>query len=260
MKQYSLALVAILIASLACNVGTPNTVQGSGNIITQTFDVSGIDQVELSTVGEVHIEQGDTESVTVETDDNIMPLLIVKVEGSKLALSSKENKNIEPSAITFNVTVKELSNVIANSSGDIFTGPIKGNSLDVLVNASGDVNLESVEVKDFSVTSGGSGNVTVDKVDADSVHTDARASGNIQIAGTATSHKVEVGGSGDVLAGDLQTSATEIVVQASGDVTVWVVDTLDVSISGSGNVKYYGSPAVTENTTGSGALTALGEK
>ena len=41
----------------------------------------------------------------------------------------------------------------------------------------------------------------------------------------------------------LQTSTAEIVVGASGDVTVWAADILDVSISGSGNVEYYGDPA-----------------
>jgi hypothetical protein len=260
MKRYSFALLTILLAGVACNIGIPNVVRGSGNTITQSFDVSGFDQVEFSTVGEVHIKQGDTESVTVETDDNIMPLLVVKVEGSKLILNSKENKNIEPRALTFTVTVKELSRVIANSSGDIFAGPIKGDSLDLLVNASGNVNLEGVEVKDFSVTSSGSGNVTVDSIDVESVHSEARASGAIQISGTATSHTVEVGGSGDVDAGDLKASTAEVTVNASGDVTVWVSDTLDVSINGSGNVKYYGDPTVTQDISASGNLTSLGEK
>jgi putative autotransporter adhesin-like protein len=260
MKRYISALLVMLMASFACNVGIPNVVRGSGNIITETFEVSGFDQVELSTVGEVHLEQGDTESVTVETDDNIMPVLVVKVDGSKLTLSSKVNSNIDPSALTFTVTVKELSHVIANSSGDIFTGPIKGDSLDVLANASGNVNLESVEVNNFSVTAGGSGNITVDNVEVESVHSDARASGAIQIAGTATSHTVEVGGSGEIDAGDLQTSTAEVTVKASGDVTVWVSDRLDVSIHASGNVKYYGDPTVTQNISGSGNLTSLGEK
>ena len=260
MKRYLSALLMMLMASLACNVGIPNLVRGSGNIITETFEVSRFDQVELSTVGEVHIEQGDTESVTVETDDNIMALVVVKVDGSKLTLSLRENTNIDPSALTFNVTVKELSHVIALSSGDIFAGPIRGDSLDILANASGNVNLESVEVNNFSVTAGGSGNVTVDNIDVESVHSAARASGAIQIAGTATSHTVEVGGSGGVDAGDLQTSTAVVTVKASGDVTVWVSDTLDVSINGSGNVNYYGDPTITQDISGSGELTSLGEK
>lgn len=260
MKRYGFALLTILLAGVACNIGIPNLVRGSGNKITQTFDVSGFDQVELSTVGEVHIEQGDAESVTVETDDNIMPLLVVKVEGRKLILSSKENKNIDPSVLTFNVAVKELSHVIANNSGDIFAGPIKGDSLDILVNASGNVNLESVEEKDFSVTSSGSGNVKVDSLNSENVHTVASASGRVEIAGTATSHTVEVSGSGDVDAGDLQTSTAEVTDKASGDVTIWVSDTLDVSINGSGNVKYYGDPKVTQDVSGSGNVTSLGEK
>ena len=261
MKRRLFALLAILMASIACNVGIPNAVRGSGNIISQTFDVSEFDQVELGTIGEVHIEQGDTESLTIETDDNILPLLVVNVDGGKLTLNAKDNTNIEPSAtITFNVTVTEITSLNANSSGEIFVRPINGDSLEILVNASGDVNLENVEVKDFSVTSSGSGNTSVDNIDSESIHAVTSASGNVELTGNAGSLQVESGGSGDVLAGDLQTSVVEIVVEASGDVTVWAVDTLDVSISASGNVEYYGDPAVTENLNGSGNLTALGEK
>ena len=60
------------------------------------------------------------------------------------------------------------------------------------------------------------------------------------LAGSTASHNVELDG--------------------SGDVTVWAVDALDVSISASGNVEYYGDLSVTNNITGSGNLTSLGEK
>ena len=56
MKQFTFALLAIFLASAACNLGIPNSVHGSGNIVTQSFDVGGFDQIELRTIGEVYIE------------------------------------------------------------------------------------------------------------------------------------------------------------------------------------------------------------
>lgn len=73
MKRFTVILLAISLAIVACNISFPSGVQGSGNIVTQFIDVGGFDQVELTTIGNVYIEQGDTESLTIETDDNILP-------------------------------------------------------------------------------------------------------------------------------------------------------------------------------------------
>lgn len=261
MKRLTLVVLALLLANAACNVGFPRVVRGSGNIATKSFDVSGFDQVELGMFGDVHIEQGDSESLTVETDDNILPLLEVKVKDGKLILTAENVVNLDPSStITFRVTVKELSAVIADSSGDFFVEPITGERLDVYVNASGDVTLEDVKVEQFSITSVGSGTVKVDTLEADDVQMQLRASGGVEIAGETPSLNVEINGSGDVLAGDLQTSEAVVTLHDSGDVTVWAVDSLDITISGSGDLSYYGNPALTLNTTGSGDLFARGEK
>ena len=87
--------------------------RGSGNIVTQSFDVSGFDQIELNTIGDVHIEQGDSESLTIETDDNILPLLEVQVKDGKLILRAQDGADFAPSnTITFRVTVRELLAVV----------------------------------------------------------------------------------------------------------------------------------------------------
>ena len=42
--------------------------------------------------------------------------------------------------------------------------------------------------------------------------------------------------------------------------TVWVVESLDATISGAGNIEYYGDPQVTQQVTGLGAISAKKEK
>jgi hypothetical protein len=41
---------------------------------------------------------------------------------------------------------------------------------------------------------------------------------------------------------------------------IWVLDTLDVEISGAGNVEYFGSPDVTRDISGAGKVTSQGDK
>jgi hypothetical protein len=40
---------------------------------------------------------------------------------------------------------------------------------------------------------------------------------------------------------------------------MWVKDALDITITGSGDVAYYGSPRVTQTMTGFGKVNSLGE-
>jgi hypothetical protein len=41
---------------------------------------------------------------------------------------------------------------------------------------------------------------------------------------------------------------------------IWVLDTLDVEISGAGNVEYFGNPEVTRDISGAGKVTSRGDK
>lgn len=255
------SILALLFASLACNVSLPGFVNGSGNIVTESYEVDDFDQIELNTMGDVRVEQGDAVSLSIEADDNILPYLTVNVKDSRLTLDMKNIVSIGANSGTiYHVTVKSLTSLIVNSSGDFHIGKIETDSLDVSVNSSGDVNLEGITTKDFRITSNGSGDVRVNDINADVIHTVIQSSGNIQIVGSAETQTVNSSGSGDIQVDNLQTSSAEIALRSSGDAIVWAVDSLDVTIAGSGSVSYFGSPKITQSLTSSGELRSLGEK
>lgn len=260
MKRVFFAFLIVLLAGSAC-LGLLRTVRGSGDIQTKSFDVSGFDQVQLETIGEVYIEQGDSESLTIETDDNILPMLRVRVKNGKLTLSSRNNTNLTPSnTITYRITVKRLTAVTTDSSGDFFAGPLEGERLGVFIHASGNVSLDEVQVEEFSIRSDGSGDVEVKAVHTDDLQVRISASGDVDMAGSTASLLVEGDGSGILRARNLEAATAEVNLQASGDATVWAVDKLDVTLDGSGSLSYYGSPRMTTNLDGSGDLQSLGEK
>ncbi|MEM5775210.1 MAG: hypothetical protein AAGU05_09440, partial [Anaerolineaceae bacterium] len=51
--------------------------------------VSSFDAVLLSSIGDLTISQGDTESLTVEAEDNILPVLTQQVHGGQLGLGAQ---------------------------------------------------------------------------------------------------------------------------------------------------------------------------
>jgi hypothetical protein len=261
MKRSTLMITVLVLASLACTSNALNVVRGSGNVVVETYDVRGFTQVELETIGTLYIEKGEVDSLTVETDDNILPLLIVHNGNGLLSLSDQASGQLLPTAgITFRLTARDLRSVIANSSGNIFVGPIEADSLEVQLNASGRVEMDSVTADQFSIASTGSGDLRVGEVTADTIETKMQSSGSVELAGETDTHEVEIGGSGSLHAGDLQSSEAVVAIRASGSATVYATEKLDVSISGSGDVSYYGDPALTQSITASGNLRSLGAK
>ena len=256
-----LLLVLFFIPALACSTIIPGSVKGSGNLETQTFNVSNFDRVRLDGFGDVYIEQGDRESLSVQTDDNLLPYLDIKVSGNELQLSVKPNSNLNPSqSITYNLTVKDLSRITLNGSGKFYLSPVQSDSMDIAVNGSGDINIDDLATGKLSMALNGSGNIAIDKLSASSTDASINGSGDIKLAGEAPTQEISFNGSGNYLAGDLKSESAEISIPGSADITVWVTDTLKAHIDGSGTVRYYGKPTVDQNGNGSGKLVSLGEK
>ena len=72
--------IVTVIAVLAIGISlvgakTIDRVKGSGKLITESREVREFDRIVLNGSGEVVITQGDEESLSVETDDNIMPYI-----------------------------------------------------------------------------------------------------------------------------------------------------------------------------------------
>lgn len=261
-RLFPLFLIALFfIPSLACGYFPTKFVVGSGNVITQDFEVSNFERVTLEGSGDVYIEQGQSESLSVEVDDNILPLLDIRVEGDELILGIKNDASVTPSqTITFNVVVKELNGIAVRGSGDCYVEPLESSTLKVSIPGSGDIEIEGLVADDLSMAVDGSGTITLESVDVKTVETSIRGSGDVELEGEADTQEVSVNGSGNYLGDDLETDSAEISIAGSADVTVWVNDELTASVTGSGNIRYYGDPRIHESAVGSGEITSLGNK
>jgi hypothetical protein len=258
---YLLLIVLLFAPSLACGSFRTNSVVGSGEIVNQTIDVSNFDRVTLEGFGDVFIEQGQTESLSVETDDNLISSLDIKVRGKELVLGVKRGVDIQPSrSVLYNLTVRDLNGITLAGSGTFEVGPVESASLSVSLPGSGDINLKGLTAEQLSIELNGSGNITVGDVDVKTAKTSLRGSGDIQLEGKSNTQEIGMNGSGNYLAGELQTGSADVSIPGSGDITVWVEDELTINVNGSGNIWYYGQPHIDQSISGSGDIRSLGEK
>ncbi len=202
--------LAVLLMLSACSV-----VNGSGHVATENRQVSGFTKIELSGTGEVTIAQGDTESLTVEADDNVLPKLTSNVSDGTLKLDKKPGTTIRTkNPIRYRVTVKDLTGLGLS----------------------------------------GSGSVQAQRMTLQMLHVDISGSGTVNLGGSAVEQHIEVSGSGRYDAGELPSQQVTAEISGSGQVVVAVTQQLKIDISGSGMVTYTGDPTVEQSVSGSGRV------
>ena len=241
MSRYRLLQFLLLILALSaagCNV---RVIRGSGDVVTEDRAVSDFNHIVLSGSGRVVITQTGSESLSVETDDNIMEYIKTEVNGRTLELG--------------------FENMVAAVSTTRLVYYVQVDDLDELtISGSGSIEMDLLETDRLDITISGSGNVQVVELAADEVDALISGSGEIMLAGEASSQDVRISGSGEYLAGDLCSADIEVSISGSGDATLCASESLDASINGSGSVNYYGRPSIKLTGNGSGDLNNLGEK
>jgi len=239
--RFAAMLFALLMPALACSL---SGVTGSGRVTSEARTVSGFDAVSLSGSGELVITQGETEGLTIEAEDNILPHIKTEVKNGELIIAfDREDggsfyRPTQP--IQFNLALKDLRTLDLSGSGSVYATALKADRLTVNVS--------------------GSGSVKFDQLQANDLNYDLSGSGQAELSGQVTSQQVNIGGSGDYRAGDLESQTAVVKMSGSASVTLWAQESLDVHMSGSGSVSYYGSPKITSDTSGSGSLNSLGDK
>ena len=202
----------VLLAVSACD-GSVFGVRGSGNVITESRDVSGFSEIALFGSGTVRVDVNGTESLTVEAEDNIMPLLKTEVANGRLELSVESS--ISPTTdITYTVAAVELDGVTIAGSGDVTATGIAADLFDVEISGSGRVEPtgtaaslvveisgsgrylgEGLEASIGTVRVSGSGEAVVNVTD--DLDVDVSGSGGVQYVGEPTITE-SVSGSGRV--------------------------------------------------------------
>ena len=248
MKKKIISLMAIMVimtmALSSCVVPFRGVVRGSGSIITEARQVSGFNKVQLDGAGTLTIIKGDSESLQIEADDNVLPELTSDVTGNTLVLGIEENwlqKAVIPTqSINYVLTVTDLS--------------------DVTINGAADLNLDGFETDSLTIEINGAGKITVTDLTAKNFEFVINGTANSQLSGEVNDLSIQVNGMGNVSAGSLQASSADIEINGLGNGTIWVTDSLSVSISGGGSLSYYGYPTISQDISGAGNIDSLGEK
>jgi hypothetical protein len=265
--SFALVGLVLILSLLSCTVvigndyGGSGTVRGSGNIITETRTVKGVSGVELSLPGTLHIKVGNSESLQIDADDNLMSYIETNVGLGRLVIESRPGTDLRPTRpIRYELTVTELGSVTTSSSGDIEVEPLQARSFSITINSSGNISLASLDCTSLNVKISSSGDIKLSQLKADSISVDISSSGNLDVQdGQVKQQDIRISSSGEYNARNLESPSANVVLTSSGNAIVRVSDRLTGRLSSSGDINYIGSPDLNVSMTSSGRTVQVGK-
>jgi len=208
---------------------------GSGNVGRENRTVPAFTAIVIEGSGNVTLSQESSQSVSVETDDNLLPLVKTEVRAGVLYLGFKPGtRPVHVSQLEFLIGVPKLTAVKISGSGNLHaTGLIRADELALEISGSGSIYSE-LAVGRLTVAISGSGGMTAE--------------------GKADQLALTINGSGSMQAHDLVSGTAEVAVNGSGEAVVNARRAISIEVSGSGRVAYGGGAKATITKSGLGVV------
>lgn len=243
MKRYlAFTGLVLILATSACNVSFgANAIRGSGDVVEEERPVSGFSGIQVSNQGDAIVELGETESLVVEAQENLLEYIVTDVRGDTLVLATENNVNLNNTRpIRYHITVKALDEIQISSSGNVTAPNLKADSFNIQISSSGDVDIDGLEAARLEVGISSSGNVDIG-------------------GGQVEEQDINISSSGEYDARDMDSQQAEVNLTSSGDAHIRVSEHLQANLSSSGSVYYTGDPEVDARETSSGRVNQRGE-
>jgi hypothetical protein len=202
-------------SSSSGNSGSPVTVTGNGKVKTEQREVTGFDRVSVGGIGQLIIEQTGEESLSIEAEENLLPLLVSEVEGGRLTIGIRRNTTINATRpIVYRLKVRTLQEIGAN----------------------GTVSISATGLDTAQLSYDGSG--TVKSI----------------LSGRAANQQVTISGTGSFDGRGLTGRTAEVDLSGTAEALVNVTETLKAKAAGTATIRYLSDPEVDRETSGLGKV------
>lgn len=234
-------------------------ITGSGNIITRSVNIADFSRIETSRAVHLVVEKRSGREAIIEADDNIMPYVIVEVDGGCLNVGIDDDiKSLNN--VTVKVTVPSDGNIsaISASSASRVTVETEIKSPKLMLDASSaaNINITKSDVGTCSIDASSAANVegaikadncVIDMSSASDVNVallavkcdvTATSAASATLSGEAGDIEITVSSAAKVDAMDLNARNADVSASSGGSIKVTCMKSIDASASSGGSVKY----------------------
>ena len=177
MKNLLLLLLSITIVTGCHRIH--DEVRGSGNIQQETRAVGSFTSIATEGQFEITVVCQKTQSVEVQGDDNILPLISTTVSNNVLHVKTTRSYSVsEP--ISVKIAVPDLNGISASGAGSIVVSEVKNDKFEIDANGAPSIRV-SGDTKALSIDAKGAGKIDTHKLHAGQVVVDSKGVAKVEV-------------------------------------------------------------------------------
>ena len=213
-KRIIFLLLTFSVFTIGCNGAYHSSVEGDGNEQTKSYSVSEFTTIDASSAFEIDVVVGQSQSVEIKTDENLLEYVKVFVKNKTLFLELENNVNVNGNmkaiisaesihgvdlsgACKINIENIESTNFTVDVSGackGTFSGTVENLNLDL----SGATKLNTVELKAKNLNIDMSGASKLEVYCENSLKVDASGASKIIVYGDPKETETDFSGASSV--------------------------------------------------------------
>ncbi|MBL0053792.1 MAG: DUF2807 domain-containing protein [Bacteroidetes bacterium] len=219
-KNVFVVFFSIVVMYTMCSFIYEN-VTGSGKMAQENRTVPAFSGIDVCCGIEVIVKSG-CQSVSVNAEDNVLPLVETEVKDNVLHIGYKNKVSLKThKKVTVYVSAASIEKLYASSGSKLVCDEvIKGNKLIAKVSSGADMKI-AIGVDDFNC--------------------EASSGSNMQVSGKANSLWAEASSSGDIDAKNCPVSTATTEASSGSNITVNVSENLIAKASSGGDILYKGA-------------------
>jgi hypothetical protein len=228
MKKRTILIVATLLLVVLTSLGVGGcigeNVTGSGNLTTETHDLSDFTRLEANSGFELEVTMSDTFSIEITADDNIHEYIAVEKSGDTLDIRLRGTRFYHSVTLRATITMPELRYIelTGGSRADI-TG--FSSAVDFEVNLSGGSQLNG-------------------DISAGDAEFELSGGSQVELEGSGEDLAIDASGGSRLDMEDFPIDDASIDMSGGSRATINISGTLNANLSGGSRVEYVGDPSL----------------
>lgn len=174
-----LVLLMILIALVAGCHRMHHEIRGSGKVQSEKRDVGAFTSISAEGAFDIHVVCQKSQSLEMEGDDNILPLVSTEVSNHVLHIKNVRGYSVSR-PITLKISVPDLEGVASSGAGAMEVSELKNEKFEI--DANGAPTIRAVgETKLLIIDASGAGNIDTHRLRAARVEVDSKGVSTVEV-------------------------------------------------------------------------------
>lgn len=240
LKVSTIALSFLLFISFAA---IAQTIKGSGNVTKEKHEVEAFSKIKIGGAFDVIITKGNTNSLTVETDDNIQERVISSVSNNTLTVKLKDNKIKNIERLRLYITMPNIEEIEASGASEIKAANFNCKDLTIDISGASEVDLNNFKCSILDIEASGASELDLD-IKCTSLKGKISGASEIDIKGSTDKMTLSLSGASSFDAKEFKCENAEIKASGASDAEVNVNNTISAHISGAADCSNVGNAKI----------------